>query len=121
MAAPDRSGEAPCMKGKKSPSPGSPRLERLFDVIARLAGGDLEARAPISRRHDDIDALAFGLNLLGGELHHTLKQLTEARDEAQRANEARSVFLRTVSHELRTPISAILALAELLGGLDLRQ
>ena len=92
-----------------------PRIERLHDIIARMAGGDLEARAPISRRHDDVDALAFGLNLLGSELHHSLAELTRARDEAQRANEARSVFLRTVSHELRTPISAILALAELLG------
>jgi len=105
-------------KRRKSRTRRSPRVERLFDVIARMAGGDLEARAPISRRHDDIDGLAFGLNLLGGELHHSLHQLTQARDEAQRANEARSVFLRTVSHELRTPISAILALAELLSGPD---
>jgi signal transduction histidine kinase/CheY-like chemotaxis protein len=109
------------MKRRRSRSRRSPRIDRLLDVIARMAGGELDARAPISRRHDDIDALAFGLNLLGGELHHTLQQLTQARDEAQRANEARSVFLRTVSHELRTPISAILALAELLGRPDLAE
>lgn len=106
---------------KRKPRPTSPRIDRLLDIIARMAGGELEARAPISSRHDGIDAMAFGLNLLGGELHHTLERLVRARDEAERASEARKVFLRTVSHELRTPISAILGLAELLGAPDVTE
>jgi signal transduction histidine kinase/CheY-like chemotaxis protein len=100
---------------KKAGRARRPRIDRLFDLIGRMAAGELDARAPISPRHDEVDALAFGLNLLGGELQHTLQHLTQARDAAERANEARAVFLRTVSHELRTPISAILGLAELLG------
>jgi signal transduction histidine kinase len=83
-----------------------------------MAGGDLKARAPISPRHDAIDALAFGLNLLGGELAYTLEGLNRAREEAERASAAKEVFLRNVTHELRTPITAMMLVAETLRGPD---
>jgi signal transduction histidine kinase len=95
------------------------RLTRLLDFIARMAGGDFKARAPITPLHDTIDALAFGLNLLGGELHHTLDGLRRAREEAERANAAKEIFLRNVTHELRSPITAILLIAEVLREPDL--
>jgi signal transduction histidine kinase len=79
-----------------------------------MAGGDLAARAPISKRRDAIDALAFGLNLLGGELGYTLDNLRRSQAEAQRANAAKEVFLRNVTHELRTPLAAILLVSEAL-------
>ena len=83
-----------------------------------MAGGELKARAPISPRHDAIDALAFGLNLLGSELAYTLDGLNRAREEAERANAAKEVFLRNVTHELRTPITAMMLVAETLRGPD---
>jgi signal transduction histidine kinase len=88
------------------------RTKRLLDSIARMAGGDLRARAPISRRHDTIDALAFGLNLLGGELEYSLEGLKRAREEAERATAAKEIFLRNVTHELRTPITVLLLISE---------
>ena len=90
------------------------RVDELLDLIARMAGGDLSARAPISPRRDTIDALAFGLNLLGGELDYTLDGLRKSRAEAERASTAKEIFLRNVTHELRTPIAAILLIAEAL-------
>lgn len=41
------------------------------------------------------------------------RQLIEARYQAERANQTKSLFLTTVTHDMRTPLSAIIGLLEL--------
>jgi signal transduction histidine kinase len=44
------------------------------------------------------------------------RELTQARNAAEAANQAKSEFLAVVNHELRTPLNAIIAPAEMLIG-----
>jgi signal transduction histidine kinase/ActR/RegA family two-component response regulator len=101
------------------------RIYALLDGLESMAGGDVRSTVPISPARDELDALAFGINALADELRwanarmneaerRTAEEWLRAKERAERANEAKSIFLRTASHEIRTPIAAILGIADLL-------
>jgi signal transduction histidine kinase/DNA-binding response OmpR family regulator len=58
-------------------------------------------------------------NVSEKEYRELSEALLHAKEEADRANKAKTVFLATMSHEIRTPMNGMLGMASLLAGTPL--
>jgi signal transduction histidine kinase/CheY-like chemotaxis protein/ligand-binding sensor domain-containing protein len=63
---------------------------------------------------EELQALNEELQAQSEELQEQKNQEYQARQEADRANEAKSIFLATMSHEIRTPMNGVIGMASLL-------
>ncbi|MGZ3709342.1 MAG: sensor histidine kinase, partial [Bdellovibrionota bacterium] len=94
------------------------RLREFFAVLERMAAGEVRLRLPITPERDTLDAIAFGVNMMAAELHHTEQELKKARDAAIVANQAKSAYIANLSHEIRTPMTAIMGYLQLVTHFD---
>jgi PAS domain S-box-containing protein len=105
--------------------------EQAAGLLGRVAEGE---RVSLETRHLGRDGDTFSVSLTAAPLRSTEgevlgmsvvardvterkqaeKALREAKEEADRANTAKSEYLSRMSHELRTPLNAILGFAQLL-------
>ncbi len=63
---------------------------------------------------EEMQALNEELQAQSEELQDQKNQEYKARQEADKANQAKSIFLATMSHEIRTPMNGVIGMASLL-------
>ena len=95
-------------------------LELLALTARRIAKGDY-SRVPVLDRRDEIGELSTALDNMTrsiaereAALKSAVSSLELARNEAVKANDAKSQFLSNMSHELRTPLNAIIGFSEMI-------
>lgn len=70
-------------------------------------------KAPFTEADKDLVNLIASWISLMMERNFEAEQLRKSKEAAERANQAKSIFLANTSHELRTPLTAIIGFAEL--------
>jgi signal transduction histidine kinase len=92
-------------------------IRRVADAVARIGKGQFEERVPLVGG-GSLRMLAEGVNEMAAELagmHAQMRgrieeataELRTRKDEAERANSAKSRFLAAASHDLRQPMHAL--------------
>jgi signal transduction histidine kinase len=74
----------------------SDRVAVFLETLEAMAAGQIDMRLPISARHDELDAIAHGINVLVGELDWAAARTKEA--EEQKAAELRAAAARAEAH-----------------------
>ena len=88
------------------------RIRFLRDNASHLAKGEIIDIGTHS--HDELGDLSHELSVASKLLASSVYESHQAREEAEAANAAKSMFLSRTSHELRTPLNTIIGFSSVL-------
>ena len=89
-------------------------FSRLKTGTLRIGSGDLNYRIEDIEDVGELGELAKAFNDMSDKLRNAIEEVRQAKENADKANQAKSSFLANVSHELRTPLNAIIGYSEML-------
>lgn len=89
-------------------------LNRRTDELKNQSVKLQDLNEELQVQSEELQAQSEELRALNEELHGQKEQEEAARKEAEKANQAKSIFLATMSHEIRTPLNGVLGTVSLL-------
>ncbi|MDP6875782.1 MAG: CHASE3 domain-containing protein [Alphaproteobacteria bacterium] len=86
---------------------------KLTENARRMAAGEGVEKISVVNR-DEVGELVEGFEKMHRQVQSRTESLSQARQEAESANVAKSEFLAMMSHDLRTPLNAIIGFSDMI-------
>jgi len=96
------------------------RIQQIRIALEKLANRNYNIKLNITEA-DELSELSESVNILTQQLKQyrekvqiQLKEIQQAKEQAEKSNQIKSDFLAMMTHELRTPMNAVLGMTELM-------